>query len=188
MALLPSTVVVTLPNLLTCLRIVAAPVAALCILWGNLGVALILFVAASLTDGLDGLLARLLHQKSRLGAFLDPLADKSLLLGCYVALAVVGRVPAWLTATIVVRDVLIVSAVYLIYRRIGRFTMAPSLPGKLTTFLQMATVAALLVEGWMAPATPFPLFPLYLTTALATVVSGVHYITVGMYLAEGGGE
>jgi len=185
--LLRSAVAVTIPNILTSLRILAAPVAGVAILWGHLEVALALFVAASITDGLDGLLARVLHQQSRLGAFLDPLADKSLLLSCYVALAYVGKAPAWLTATIVVRDVLIVSAVYLIYRRIGRFTMAPSLPGKLTTFLQMATAAALLVEGWRAPAIPFPLTPLYVATALATVVSGVHYIAVGMQLAEAGG-
>jgi cardiolipin synthase len=181
-------VAVTIPNILTSLRIVAAPMAGVAILRGHLGVALALFVAASVTDGLDGLLARVLHQQSRLGAFLDPLADKSLLLSCYVALAYVGKAPAWLIATIVVRDVLIVSAVYLIYLRIGRFTMAPSLPGKLTTFLQMATAAALLVEGWRAPAIPLPLGPLYIATALATVVSGVHYITVGMRLTEDGGE
>jgi len=179
-------VAVTIPNLLTSLRIVAAPVAGVAILRGHLEVALVLFVAASVTDGLDGLLARVLHQQSRLGAFLDPLADKSLLLACYVALATVGKGPAWLTATIVVRDVLIVSAVYLIYRRIGRFTMAPSLPGKVTTFLQMATVAALLVKGWRGPVIPFALGGLYVTTALATVISGIHYIAVGMRLAEEG--
>lgn len=178
----------TIPNILTALRILAAPVAGVAILRDRLDVALVLFVAASVTDGLDGLLARVLHQQSRLGAFLDPLADKSLLLACYVALAYVHKAPAWLVAAIVVRDVLIVSAVYLIYRRIGRFTMAPSLPGKLTTFLQMATAAALLVEGWRAPTTPLPLGPLYVTTALVTVVSGVHYITVGLRLADEGGE
>jgi len=186
-SLLRLIVAVTIPNILTSLRIVAAPVAGIAILRGHIEVALALFVVASITDGLDGLLARVLHQQSRLGAFLDPLADKLLLLGCYLALAYVGSAPAWLTATIVVRDVLIVSAVYLIYQRIGRFTMAPSLPGKLTTFLQMATAAALLVDGWRESAIPFSLGPLFIVTAFATVVSGVHYITVGLRLAEEGG-
>jgi len=175
----------TLPNVLTFLRLLAAPVAIGFILAERLEVALALFVAASVTDAVDGFLARVLHQQSRLGAFIDPLADKSLLLGSYLALTYVGRVPGWLTAAIVVRDVLIIAAVVILYRRIGRFTMTPSLPGKVSTFVQMVTVAAVLLAGTV-PELTVPLRDLYYLTAAISVVSGTHYITVGLRLAEEG--
>jgi cardiolipin synthase len=176
---------VTVPNVLTFLRLVAAPVAIGFILAERLEVALSLFVAASVTDAVDGFLARILRQQSRLGAFIDPLADKSLLLGSYLALTYVGRVPGWLTAAIVVRDVLIIAAVVILYRRIGRFTMTPSLPGKVSTFVQMVTAAAVLLAGTL-PDLTVPLRDLYYLTAGISVVSGTHYITVGLRLAEEG--
>jgi len=176
---------VTLPNVLTFLRLLAAPVAIGFILAERMEVALALFVAASVTDAIDGFLARVLRQQSRLGAFIDPLADKSLLLGSYLALTYVGRVPGWLTAAIVVRDVLIIAAVVILYRRIGRFTMTPSLPGKVSTFVQMVTAAAVLLAGTL-PELTVPLRDLYYLTAGISVVSGTHYITVGLRLAEEG--
>jgi cardiolipin synthase len=176
---------VTLPNVLTFLRLVAAPVAIYYIVVERWEIALALFVASSVTDAIDGFLARILHQKTRLGAFIDPLADKSLLLGSYLALTYVGRVPAWLTAAIVVRDVLIIAAVAILYRRIGRFTMTPSLPGKVSTFVQMVTAGAVLLAGAF-PALTVPLRELYYLTAVISVVSGTHYITVGLRLADEG--
>jgi cardiolipin synthase len=176
---------VTLPNVLTFLRLLAAPVAIGYIMVERWEIALALFAASAVTDALDGFLARVLHQKTRLGAFMDPLADKSLLLGSYVALTLVGRVPGWLTAAIVVRDVLIIAAVVILYRRIGRFTMTPSLPGKVSTFVQMVTVAAVLLAG-IFPELTVPLRGLYYLTAAISVVSGTHYITVGLRLAEEG--
>lgn len=175
----------TLPNVLTFLRLLAAPVAIAYIVVERWEIALALFATSAVTDALDGFLARVLHQKSRLGAFIDPLADKSLLLGSYLALTYVGRVPGWLTAAIVVRDVLIIAAVVILYRRIGRFTMTPSLPGKVSTFVQMVTVAAVLLAGSF-PDLSLPLRDLYYLTAAISLVSGTHYITVGLRLAEEG--
>ncbi|RLA89883.1 MAG: CDP-diacylglycerol--glycerol-3-phosphate 3-phosphatidyltransferase, partial [Deltaproteobacteria bacterium] len=98
----------TIPNFLTILRILLTPVLVILLLEGRLSEALFVFIIAGVTDALDGLIARLYKQKTRLGAFLDPLADKLLLVTTYVILAVQGLVPSWLTVIVLSRDVLIV--------------------------------------------------------------------------------
>ncbi len=98
----------TIPNFLTILRVLLTPVLVILLLEERLSEALFVFIIAGVTDGLDGLIARLYKQKSRLGAFLDPLADKILLVTTYVILAVQGLVPSWLTVIVLSRDVLIV--------------------------------------------------------------------------------
>jgi cardiolipin synthase len=106
---MPGTQVLNLPNMLTMTRIVLIPVFITTIIYGRYELALYLFVFSSLTDALDGLLARLRDQRTPLGAFLDPLADKFTLVTSFVLFSYYGWIPKWLTITVISRDVIIVT-------------------------------------------------------------------------------
>jgi cardiolipin synthase len=171
----------TAPNLLTLLRICLAPFLVTAILEGRYGLSFGLFVAAGLTDALDGLLARLLKQRSLLGEYLDPVADKLLLSTLFLVLMHIGLIPLRVTVLVFSRDVgiLVVSAI--LYAAAGRREFAPSLLGKANTLAQVAAVAAVLLQAmllqrmvtlrWVAV---FEAWALYATMAL-TVASGLHY-------------
>lgn len=171
-----------LPNRLTILRILMAPVITILLLYNFRGVALGMFVLAGLTDALDGFLARTRGEKTPLGRVLDPLADKLLLTSCFVTLTFVTRtLPRWLTVIVVSRDLILVGGALLLYIFTGKLGLSPSSVGKLTTGLQLATVLYTLVTlgdaGW-------PLLSLTLVTATAasTVASGLDYIFRGARL------
>jgi len=107
------TMVITLPNVLTLLRILAVPFFAIAVWYGHMPEACMLFVGAGLTDALDGYLARRFNQKSTLGAILDPAADKLLMLASFLALTFIAVTPPWLTALVLARDAAIIAAVLL---------------------------------------------------------------------------
>jgi cardiolipin synthase len=165
-----------LPNLLTFARICLTPILAASVAGQHYRAAFWWLVAAGVTDALDGWVARRFGGVSRLGALLDPLADKALLVAGYVALAMAGAVPAWLAVLVVGRDaaILLVAAVLLALGVRRRFP--PSVWGKLSTFWQIFTgsfalgVRAFGVEA-LAPALPW----LFVLTAAATGWSGLHY-------------
>src|SRR4030065_2641137 len=96
-----------IPNLLTLLRIILVPVIVILLIQGVFLKALIAFIVASLSDVLDGFLARILHQQTALGAYLDPIADKALLASSFVTLSVLHVIPGWLTGIVITRDFLI---------------------------------------------------------------------------------
>jgi len=166
----------TAPNLLTLLRICLAPFLVVSILQGRYELSFVLFVAAGLTDALDGTLARLLKQWSMLGEYLDPVADKLLLSTLFLVLTYKGLIPTTVTALVFGRDVgiLVVSAI--LYAAVGRRDFSPSLLGKANTTVQVAAVAAVLLHqltpaiwvGWVRAIT------LNATIGL-TVASGLHY-------------
>jgi len=167
-----------LPNFLTTLRLILAVPICLLILAENYPAVLwVAFIAGS-SDAVDGYLARKLNALSNYGAIVDPLADKTLLLSVYISLTVVGIVPYWVTAILVSRDVLIVSGA-LAYRCLfGRYQIAPSLWGKISTAVQIVFALMLLTQQ------VYPVFPvlimqigLYLLILL-TCVSGGHYLYV----------
>jgi cardiolipin synthase len=106
-----------------------------------------LFVAAGVSDALDGYIAKNFNAKTELGAYLDPLADKVLLNGIYVALTLIGWLPVWLTALVISRDLLIVVGVVLIQRRDPVFRAMPLVIGKLNTFCQLLLAACALADG-----------------------------------------
>lgn len=140
----------TLPNLLTLVRLAAIPVFVWCYVEGLRGTALAIFVGAALTDGLDGLLARALELRTRLGGILDPVADKLLTFAGLVTLVVDGVLPGWLLGLVVVRDGCIALAVVAL-RATGREVPAsPSRLGKYATFL----LAGTLVLGLAQAAAP----------------------------------
>ncbi len=168
--------VFTLANQLTLLRLLLIPFFALAVVGGHYGWALALLTAAGLTDFFDGLLARRLKQRTRLGATLDPIADKLLLSTSFVVLAIEGAVPWWVSILVLSRDFLILAVVVAIILGFGARSFPPSLLGKVCTTVQMVTVfAAVLVEVVPAAGLGDVERLLLWLTAAFTVVSGVHY-------------
>lgn len=165
-----------LPNLLSLLRLAAAPFVAWAVLAGHDTLALLVFVAAGLSDGLDGFIARHWQAMSRFGAWLDPAADKLLMLATYVALLGVAATPWWLVVLVIGRDLLIASG-WLLARLLGLpLTFRPLAIGKLSTLLQIAYAGLVLL--FLAFDLSAPLVPqaAALLTALVTLLSGGAYL------------
>jgi cardiolipin synthase len=169
----------TIPNGITLIRLALTPFFVLATLGGNHKLALVLFIVAGLSDALDGLLARSLGMRSLLGTYLDPIADKTLLVAAFIVLTLPApgavTIPLWLTVLALSRDFLIVLVALLLYLGAGLREFPPSQLGKITTFLHVCTIALVLV----ANVTRLPETPLLLCfyVALAfTVISGVDYI------------
>lgn len=129
-----------IPNLITIGRIVLVVPVTWALLDGRYALALVLFFVAGFSDALDGFLAKHYDWTSRLGALLDPLADKALLISCYAALAWNSLLPAWLLALVVLRDVVIVAGAVLYNYRVERLDAQPTLVSKLNTLLQILLV------------------------------------------------
>jgi cardiolipin synthase len=166
----------TAPNLLTFMRICMAPILVAAIWEGHFGLSLGLFVAAGLTDALDGTLARVLKQRSMLGQYLDPVADKLLLSTLFLVLTHMGLIPARVTVLVFGRDVGILVVAAILYAAVGRREFDPSLLGKANTFVQIGAVTVVLLHQltavrWVAELSTVALD----ATMVLTVVSGVHY-------------
>lgn len=167
-----------IPNTLTSLRLLLAIPLCWLILQRQFEAVLWVALAAGLSDGLDGWLARRLDAASRYGAIVDPLADKLMLSGAYPAMAAVGLLPWWLALLVIGRDIVIVLGALAYHAFYGRYSMSPSLAGKASTFLQIVFAISLLLQQVQ------PVFPegvrsaaLY-TVAAATIFSGIHYVWV----------
>jgi cardiolipin synthase (CMP-forming) len=175
--------ILTVANQLTLLRLTLVPAVVALVLSAQFTWALVVFVVAGVTDLLDGLIARLGHQKTTLGAFLDPVADKVLLSSSFIALTWASelhvRIPAWLTVTTLSRDAIILIAVAAINLTYGRKVFLPSLLGKLSTASQVVTAGVVLLLNALIYDFP-PLLYLFLLTLALAVASGVHYV----YLAS----
>jgi cardiolipin synthase (CMP-forming) len=168
--------IINLPNGLTILRALLTPVVVALLLYDAFTWALIVFVLAGITDGLDGFLARSLRERTEFGRILDPVADKVLLGSAFITLAAVGRLPAWLVAIGVGRDILLVVGSCVLYAVSGRLGYPPSAMGKGTTVLQVLTVLAAMTtpEGGLYRNT------LIWATAAVTVISGLDYLYRGV--------
>ncbi|HOK07383.1 MAG TPA: CDP-alcohol phosphatidyltransferase family protein [Syntrophales bacterium] len=173
-----------IPNTLTVLRIILVPVIVIFLMQGAFMKALILIVISGVTDGLDGFLARVLDQKTLLGAYLDPIADKALLMSCFVTLSVKQIIPGWLTVIVISRDCIILVGISVLAIMSAPLEIRPSLMSKITTVLQLVTVFAVLL--FKAVALPFPrdgvVWTLFLATAVFTAASGLDYIFRGIRL------
>jgi cardiolipin synthase len=166
----------TAPNLLTLARICLAPFLVSAILDNQYVLSFYLFVAAGLTDALDGTLARLLKQRTMLGQYLDPVADKLLLSTLFLVLMHKGLIPVRVTIMVFSRDVGILAVAAILYAAAGRREFIPSIFGKANTFAQIAAVAAVLLNQlintpWVAEVRMVALG----ATMVLTVVSGLHY-------------
>jgi cardiolipin synthase len=165
-----------LPNLLSLLRLVAAPFVAWAILAGHDTLALIAFIAAGLSDGLDGFIARHWQAMSRFGAWLDPAADKLLMLATYVALLGVAATPWWLVALVIGRDLAIASGWLLASLLALPLAFRPLAIGKLSTLLQIAYAGLMLLLLAFDIAAPLAAQAASLVTALVTLLSGGAYL------------
>lgn len=171
-----------LPNFLTLIRILTIPFFLVFLAYHRYWEALILFIFGGVTDFLDGLAARLMRQQTALGAYLDPIADKLLVITSFVMLGLIDGIPMWLAVVVVSRDVMIVlgfAAIYLLVEE--RFEVHPSLIGKCSTMLQLLSlgVALALLHD---PTFLDPLWAdiLIYMTAAATVLSGLQYLYRGL--------
>ena len=165
----------TIPNLITSIRIILTPIFVIYLINERFLSALIVFVLAGLSDSADGLIARLFSQKSRLGTFLDPLADKILLIAAFVTLAVINRIPPWLSVIVISRDVLILLGALILFLNDSDLTIKPSILSKMTTCLQLATVFIVLAEEHVKVFMQFGHYILWLA-GLLTISSGLHYM------------
>jgi cardiolipin synthase len=181
----------TVPNALTVLRLAVIPFFIVASLRSAYSLALVLFIAAGLTDIVDGFIARRFNQHSKLGAILDPAADKVMIFSGYLVYtfhaAVLHRLPPWLTMTLFVRDALIIFFAYLLYTRIQIRRFPPSVAGKISTLLQVialsATIAANTDTALGLFVLPF-LGPGYKITLAVTLYSGFDYLRRGSRMLQ----
>jgi cardiolipin synthase len=169
-----------LANQLTLLRLVLVPAFALLTLYGELGWALVVFVVAGITDGLDGLIARLTNQRTSIGAWLDPMADKLLLLTTFIVLSLPGigltnKLPLWLTVLVISRDVVIVFTVAIVTLALGPRTFAPSIFGKAATATYIVTSIIVMFFNYLKQTSALVDVGIYACLVL-TLVSGAHYV------------
>ncbi len=166
-----------IPNLITALRFLMVLPTLLLLLDERYSLALLIFTIAGISDGVDGFLAKRYGWTSRLGAIMDPLADKLLLGTTFIALAWLGDLPVWLVAAIIIRDTVIVSGGLAYHFLIGHYEMAPSLISKLTTFSQiMLVVIVLAVYGGLFSMPPQLLDGLEIAVLVLTLGSGASYV------------
>ena len=170
-----------LPNKITILRILLTPFFISFILYSKWEMALIIFIIAAVSDGIDGYLARTLKQRTELGKVLDPIADKLLILSAFIAFSVVNDLPAaiklpyYVPIVIISRDAIIVLGALLIYFTKGKVEVKPTAISKITTFLQMITVISILLKLTVSCI-------LWNVTVAFTVYSGIDYVIRGSRL------
>ena len=167
--------ILNLPNVISFARICAVPVAVWLVLRHHLAAASVLFVAAGVSDAVDGWLARR-RGGSALGAVLDPVADKALLISMFITLAAIGVLPDWIAILVVFRDVVIVGGVLLLWLTSAPVRIRPLFISKLSTALQLVLVGAALVMEGFGLRVPYLLNALTLAVAAATLISGAAYV------------
>ncbi len=151
------------------------PLFVIYIIDGRITSAMVVFIAAAISDGADGFIARFFNQKSRLGTYLDPLADKILLVAAFVTLAARGFLPPWLTVVVISRDVLILLGVLLLFLYHGNAVIKPSIASKMTTLFQLIAVFLSLAVHQVSILNHAVSY-VNVITCLLTIVSGLHYM------------
>ncbi|MGE3869486.1 MAG: CDP-alcohol phosphatidyltransferase family protein [Pseudorhodoplanes sp.] len=167
-----------LPNLITVARILSVPIVVWAIMSGEMMFAFALFLAAGVSDAVDGFLAKRFNMTSELGAYLDPLADKALIVSIYVSLGIAGAIPAWLVILVVSRDIMIISAVILSWLIDRPVTVKPHPVSKLNTVAQIGFACVVLAS------LGFQFNPGVLPAVLMACVAVLTLLSVGLYLAE----
>jgi cardiolipin synthase (CMP-forming) len=179
---------VSLPNLITIARILLVPLTVWLIIRHAYGLAFLAFLAAGISDGVDGYIARRFQLQSKLGAYLDPIADKALLVSIYISLAILGVLPVWLAILVVTRDVLIVGAVLLAWVLEKPVEVNPLWISKVNTVAQIAFAGAVL----LALATNWPLNIMLKVgigaVAVLTALSGALYMRNWVKHMNGAGD
>jgi cardiolipin synthase len=178
--------IITVPNLLTVFRMVLIPVFVSLLFYQRFILALVIFVLAGVTDGLDGLLARRFDQKSQLGTILDPIADKLMMVTSFVVLSMKSvfpqpvpshlPIPFWVTIAVISRDVFILVGAAAINIVTGFRGFRPSLLGKINTTVQIVAIGILMLAASIPYGTGYYLPTVYATVFGFAVLSGAHYV------------
>jgi len=169
----------SVPNILTSLRIILIPLFVMAYSYNEFTLAAVLFILASLTDLLDGFLARITGQESKLGALLDPLADKLLLLSAFSLLFYRGIVPLWVLITVMSKDVLVVCGWMIRYFLTRSYSAPPSILGKVATFAQVVAITAILL-GHLLASVHTVSYRLLVISAVLTALSMLDYLYRGL--------
>ncbi len=177
----------TVPNLITLARLCAVPAAVWLMLQHRLDLAFLVFVGAGISDAVDGWIARAWNARSALGALLDPIADKALLVSVYVTLAAINVLPDWLAILVVFRDLLIVGGVILLWMLGMPARIRPILVSKANTVAQIALAALALLLAGFALSAPLLLDAMIWLVAATTFASGAAYVVQAARLTAGGG-
>lgn len=167
-----------LANRITITRIILTPLFIAAMVYGRMNIALILFMAAVISDGLDGFVARSMHQKTYIGTILDPVADKILLISAFICLTLIKsipeglRLPPYVPIIVISRDAIIVLGSILIHVIKGGVKIVPSFWGKVTTFFQMITIASILIQFKYS-------YYVWNAATILTIISGIDYMLKG---------
>ena len=176
---------INIPNILTVTRILLIPLFVIFLIRDMMPFALLVFVYAAVTDALDGLSARYFKQQSVLGSYLDPIADKLLLTSAFITLAVLKLIPSWLTVLVISRDVFIVLAFAIFILFDIKVEIKPSLISKFTTVAQLLTILITLIALQLPMVSKIEQ-PLFWIAALLTILSGLHYVYIGLNILQTG--
>ena len=178
---------INIPNAITLMRILMVPLFLSFLAEGSMDLALIVFIAAGISDGIDGAIARVTDTRTELGAHMDPAADKLLLVSAFIALGIKEMVPLRLMILVIVRDVVILGAYLASAAMAGQsMPMRPTIWGKLSTFLQISCVGIVLLKyaEWLV-APPLLLSTVFIATGVTAVISGAGYMFDGLRWYQG---
>jgi cardiolipin synthase len=175
--------ILNLPNTLTMVRIVLIPLFVTCVIYLRYDYAFAIFIIAALTDLFDGLVARMKSQKTALGNFLDPLADKFLLVTSFILFSFYGLVPTWLTITIISRDMIVVTGWIIVYLVTHSAKVEPTFTGKAAITFQLVLICYILLDINVSGVPDIYKYLIW-CTAVFTIISGLHYIYRGLKQAN----
>jgi len=164
-----------LPNLLSIFRLFLTIFFIMAVNRGRFDIALYLFIVQGVSDLLDGFLARIMKEKTYLGAILDPLADKVMLVSSYIVLSANNIIPVWVTSTVLLRDITLACGFLVLYKLSYKTRPSPTVISKITTLFQMSTIVYILWSGTRDYGDYF-----FYVTTIFTVASGCQYVVRGI--------
>ncbi len=176
---------INIPNIISIARILVTPVFVILLIEQLFFQAFLVFAMAAISDGVDGFIAKYFNQRTELGAYLDPIADKLLLTAAFISLAILRIIPNWLTIIVITRDIIIALGIVFFIITKTDFTIKPSIISKCTTVAQLATILLCLLRSNGHNTTQLVIMGI--TTGL-TVISGIHYIFIGFKILQDNAE
>jgi cardiolipin synthase len=172
-----------LPNLLTLTRILLLPFFVATLIYNQYQYALIIFIAAAVTDILDGFIARITNQITDFGKILDPVADKFFLITSFILMSYMGLIPKWLAIMVISKDLIVVTGSVILYFVTHKLTIEPSILGKASSASQFFLVGLVLLQSNFPEAMSVPV-PVFSLVAMFTALAGFHYVYQGLKIAN----
>jgi cardiolipin synthase len=176
-----------IPNTLTILRVLLVPIFVISLLNRHFGWSLVIFVVAGITDAIDGVIARIAHQKTTLGEYLDPIADKLLLTSAFVALAILKTIPSWLAVIVLTRDVIISLGFIILFLMDRKPEIRPTTFSKANTVVQVLTIALALFSRIQVSVSGLVSGMIWVAAG-TTILTGLQYIYLGTRMTDGTGK